>query len=325
MPGSTSPGQSMQESISSSHKKANQPDKPSHVSKYKLSELIGMSGKQVKKKFGKPSRIDPSAYGYDWWVYNRDRAHYMQIGVDAGKVVSVFAFGKKLNTGPFVIGKKAKDVLKGTSLDSTVSLKTGGGSYRFELSEEELNKRPLIPLGHSWAILYFDQFTKKLVGIRYVDGKTLVKLKPYSFSYRGTLTKAKELNRKEWKPVEQGEEKEILEMTNIIRQRYGVGSLKWNEKAAHAAFGHSKEMAVKHYFSHTSPTAGSLGNRLHQAGVHYWQAGENIAAHYPDGIAAMFGWLNSKGHRENLLHKAYSGLGVGVYEKYYTQDFVRPF
>ncbi|HET7658336.1 MAG TPA: CAP domain-containing protein, partial [Bacillales bacterium] len=217
------------------------------------------------------------------------------------------------------------DVLKGIQLDHMVSLKVEGNDYKFQLKDDDVKARPLIRIGNDWAILYFDNFTNRLAGIRYLDGKTLVTLRPYSLTYRGELFQQKNLNHDQWEAVEAGEDQGILDMTNVIRTRFGLNTLKWNDKAATAAFGHSKDMAVHNYFAHTSPTQGTVGERLHKAGIKFWEAGENIAYNYPDGIAAMFGWLNSKGHRENLLHKTYTGLGVGVYEKEYTQDFVKPF
>lgn len=294
------------------------------VPKEGMHTIIGKSGKTIKKKFGKPERTDPSAYGYEWWVYKKDPRNYLQIGVEDGKVVTAFAFGDQLDTAPFSITKKSKDVLKGVPLDSNVSLKFKGGSYEFELAENDLNTRPLVKLDETWAILYFDQFTQKLQGIRYLDAKTLIAMKPYSLSYKGSPIKSKKLDRKEWKAVEHGEEQQIFDMTNIIRRRFDVDRVKKNEKAAKAAFGHSKEMKKKNYFSHESPDQGSLSDRLHKEGATFVQAGGNIAAEYTDGIAATLGWLNSEGHRKNLLHKGFSHLGVGVYEKYYTQNFITP-
>jgi uncharacterized protein YkwD len=62
---------------------------------------------------------------------------------------------------------------------------------------------------------------------------------------------------------------------------------------------------------------------LTAANVPFQMAGENIAAHYVDGPAVVEGWLNSKGHRESLLSGDFTHLGVGVYQKYYTQNFIR--
>ena len=81
-------------------------------------------------------------------------------------------------------------------------------------------------------------------------------------------------------------------------------------------------MAEGNYFSHTSPTKGDLSQRLEDEDIHYSAAGENIAANYVDSIAAVEGWLNSKNHREEMLKEEYTKLGVGVYHKFYTQNFI---
>ncbi|WP_373370355.1 CAP domain-containing protein [Alkalicoccobacillus plakortidis] len=57
---------------------------------------------------------------------------------------------------------------------------------------------------------------------------------------------------------------------------------------------------------------------------HLRRLGENIALNYVDGAAAVEGWLNSEGHRVNLLHEGFTELGVGVYEKSFTQNFLTP-
>lgn len=303
-----------------------QPAKTNHSQNPKkgLQNLIGDKSKQIKAKFGDPDRISPSAYGYDWWVYDKKKYHYMQVGVENGKVVTVFALGRSLNTGGLTINGKRKDVLAGVNTKQNVTLNVEGTEYIFKLQSKDIEARPLVHAGKAWAILYFDTFTHRLAGIRYLDAHTLAEIRPYSLSYRGKLVQSKKLTRDQWKPVESGENQGILKMTNVIRSRFGFPGLKWDDKAAKTAFDHSKNMAVHHYFAHNSKYDGTVAERLHNAGIHYMETGENIAAHYPDGIAATFGWLNSKDHRENLLHKAYTQLGVGVYEREYTQDFVKP-
>lgn len=285
---------------------------------------IGASSQHVRKQMGKPDRVDPSAYGYDWWTYEEDET-YKLVGIEDGRVVTLFALGKKLDTTPFKIGGKFHKVLEGVSLESTYALNANGNAYQFELSEKELNVRPLVKVGDVWAILYFDQFTKKLGGIRYLDADTLIRLRPYTMSYRGKLAEPEELTREEWKPVETGEERHIFQMTNVIRGRFDLNPLKWHEKTAKVAFQHSKEMAEENYFSHYSKDSGNLGERLHAGDVTFLRAGENIASQYTDGISAVFGWMNSEGHRENMLQEDFTYLGAGVYENYYTQNFITLF
>ena len=83
-------------------------------------------------------------------------------------------------------------------------------------------------------------------------------------------------------------------------------------------------MHDEQYFDHVSPVKGNLADRFNTGEVPFAMAGENIALKYVDGIAATEGWLNSEGHRVNLLHEEFTFLGVGVYEDYYTQNFLKP-
>ena len=109
----------------------------------------------------------------------------------------------------------------------------------------------------------------------------------------------------------------------MLRIRNHLKPLKWDDKTAEAAFNHSKDMFETKDFSHTSKKYGSLADRLKAARIYYQSAGENIAANYTDGPAVVEGWLNSEGHRASMLNKYYTHLGVGVFQKYYTQDFIK--
>ena len=70
-------------------------------------------------------------------------------------------------------------------------------------------------------------------------------------------------------------------------------------------------MHDKNYFSHTSPTYGSPFDMLHNFGISYKTAGENIAMGYATPEAVMNGWMNSSGHRANILNKNFKYIGVG--------------
>ena len=59
-----------------------------------------------------------------------------------------------------------------------------------------------------------------------------------------------------------------------------------------------------------------------KSNIYYESAGENIAYQYIDSIDVVSGWLNSKGHRETLLDEDFTHIGIGVYKKYFTQDFL---
>lgn len=288
-----------------------------------LLSFIGESAETVEKKLGKPDRIDPSAYDYEWWVYNKGAKQYVQIGILNDKAVTLFVTGDKVNTAPFTIGQPARDVFKKTQIAPHVNVKYDGSSYRFEFSEEDMNTRPTVKLENVYVQLYMDKFEGKLSSIRAFDAATLIKQRPYEVVYRGSLIEPKALTESDWQKIEKANEKQIFDLTNVIRSRHGLSQLEWDEAVAKVAYGHSSDMKEHRYFSHVSKTEGTLKDRLEKGNVNFEQAGENIALNYVDGPAAVEGWLNSEGHRKALLNADYTHLGVGVDEKYYTQNFIK--
>jgi uncharacterized protein YkwD len=154
--------------------------------------------------------------------------------------------------------------------------------------------------------------------------EVLIRQRPYSVSYRGSLPERPVFSEEDWSKIEDGNAKQIFDFTNIIRARHGLDPFEWDEKVADVAYFHSMDMSKNEYFSHTSPTYGELSERFTSGEVPFMLAGENIAAKYIDGLASVEGWLNSEGHRVNLLHEEFTHLGVGVYQEYYTQNFMTP-
>jgi uncharacterized protein YkwD/uncharacterized protein (DUF4415 family) len=288
-----------------------------------VSLLIGQDLQELLKEMGKPARIDATIYGYDWYIYNSKYSKYIQVGVENNRVVSIYAIGDKLDVAPFEIGQPLEEIFNTQYIDTNVDLNLEGNSFRFELNDTDINLRPLIQFGDIYAQAYFDKFTGNLSSVRFIDAKTLIKERPYELVYNGELIDPPNPNDFLWERAEEGAKKEIFDLTNVLRVRNQLTPLKWDEKTSQAAYSHSKDMAETKVFSHTSEKYGSLADRLKAASVEYESAGENIAANYTDGPAVVEGWLNSEGHRASLLNKYYTHLGVGVFEKYYTQDFIK--
>lgn len=286
---------------------------------------MGMKTNELEEILGKPTRVDPSAYQYDWWIYHQTPSTYLQIGILNNKVVSVYVIGEEVDIHPFYIGQSISEIQSKYEIESTVSLENGHNFYRFELTEEDMLTRPLVVIGDVYIQLYIDSYTKKLSSVRFIDEETLVKLRPYELVYRGELPQQQEISSDAWLAIEAGVSSQILDLTNIIRLRHQLQPVKWDSETAKVAYHHSQDMRMNEYFSHTSPTTGGLMDRLASGDILYQIAGENIAAKYVDGIAVVEGWLNSDGHRETLLNEDFTHLGVGVYERYYTQNFIKKF
>lgn len=122
------------------------------------------------------------------------------------------------------------------------------------------------------------------------------------------------------------ESEEVLKLVNAERAKAGLKPLKMSEQLRSIAYLKSKDMAENNYFDHNSPTYGSPFQMLQQYGVHYQAAGENIAAGQRTPQEVMNSWMNSSGHRANILNANFDTLGVGVYHGgsygvYWTQEF----
>lgn len=127
-------------------------------------------------------------------------------------------------------------------------------------------------------------------------------------------------------------EVQIRQRINEIRQEQGLGELQANEKLAEVARRYSQQMAEQDFFSHTSPTGETPAQRVRSAGIGYRLVGENLfkSTNIPQPVsAAVEGWMDSPGHRENILRSQYRETGIGVWqdgETYYvTQLFLRSF
>lgn len=116
----------------------------------------------------------------------------------------------------------------------------------------------------------------------------------------------------------------VLELVNAERAKAGVAPLTLDTSAQAAAETRAKE--IKSSFSHTRPNGSSFSTALTEAGVTYRASGENIAYGQKSPEAVMNGWMNSSGHRANILNKNFTSIGIGHYQDgagvdYWTQLF----
>lgn len=121
----------------------------------------------------------------------------------------------------------------------------------------------------------------------------------------------------------------VLNLVNQERNKVGLKSLTLSTRLTSIANMKAQDMAVNNYFSHTSPKYGSPFQMLQHFGVTYRTAGENIAAGQRSAQEVMNAWMNSSGHRANILNANYTELGVGYYTGgsygvYWVQEFIKP-
>ena len=119
-------------------------------------------------------------------------------------------------------------------------------------------------------------------------------------------------------------ESEVIRLVNEIRQQNGLRPLAANWELSRVARYKSQDMRDNGYFSHNSPTYGTPFQMLSAFGLSYRTAGENIAKGYASPQAVVNGWMNSSGHRANILNASYTQIGVGYAAQgnYWTQMFI---
>lgn len=119
-------------------------------------------------------------------------------------------------------------------------------------------------------------------------------------------------------------ENEVIRLVNDIRVQNGLNPLTANWELSRVARYKSQDMVDKHYFSHTSPTYGSPFDMIRAFGLSYRTAGENIAYGQRTPQEVVNAWMNSSGHRANILNASYKQIGVGYVSNghYWTQMFI---
>ncbi|MCI6567891.1 MAG: SafA/ExsA family spore coat assembly protein [Dysosmobacter sp.] len=119
-------------------------------------------------------------------------------------------------------------------------------------------------------------------------------------------------------------EAEVIRLVNDIRKQNGLSPLTANWELSRVARYKSQDMADNRYFAHNSPTYGTPFEMMRAFGLSFRTAGENIAYGYATPQKVVDGWMNSSGHRANILNASYKQIGVGYVAKgnYWTQMFM---
>ena len=277
-----------------------------------LNISIEDSIEKVLKELGEPQRIDLSKYGFEWYIYNKDYSKYMQVGIEDGKVVGLCSnspiwesenglkIGSKREEVEKVLGKPIEYIKKDDTL--------------YYINTPEENSTYLI---NNYYITFFydihDEY--KVSAIKIIERTMEESLKGFYGMNSERLRESFEM--------------EIFDLANATRVRLGKPPFIWGEEGRSAGRKHSMNMAKRGFFNHVDPHGRGPAHRIEEEGVSWQKVGENIAAGQTSPIFAHENWMNSMGHRENLLGD-FKNLGVGVYfggdyHVYYTQKFFTTF
>lgn len=287
-----------------------------------VSTFVGKSIEEWLAYFGEPSRIEPSAFGYEWWVYAGSLQEYKMAGVRDGKVVQVYVAGAELNIEPFTIGQTLEDLYRFTDIQNEVSVEYNSNVYTFHLATDDLSKRLLVKFNGVYAQLYLDQEDGQLEAVRFMDAQTLISHQPYDMIYMGELLPREKPSSHFQQEVDAANARQLVEIANVYREHDGQPQLLILPELQKVAQAHSMDLAQS-ALGDASAEQFSLADRLKAADIVYEAAAVNTAVEYYDAAEAVHGWLNSNKHRNTLLAEDFTHTGAGVFNQFYTQEFLR--
>lgn len=121
---------------------------------------------------------------------------------------------------------------------------------------------------------------------------------------------------------------EVLRLTNEYRAKFGVQTLVWSDLLGRSAQVHALDMAERGFFAHNNPDGEQPQDRMIDVGWNIYPMGENIAAGQVSPADVMQGWINSPGHRANLVRREFKHIGIALYQSpdsvykyYWVQNF----
>ncbi|TJY42943.1 SCP-like extracellular [Cohnella pontilimi] len=114
---------------------------------------------------------------------------------------------------------------------------------------------------------------------------------------------------------------QVFNLVNQERAKAGLKALKLDSALSNMALVKAKDMKNNNYFSHNSPTYGSPFDMMKKFGISYGYAGENIAMGQKSPQEVMTAWMNSPGHKANILSQNFSKIGVAYYNGEWVQEF----
>ncbi|SIT68024.1 CAP domain-containing protein [Edaphobacillus lindanitolerans] len=275
-----------------------------------LSVFVGGPSKSLADEYGKPDRIEPSAYGFEWWIYSEPVEEYLMAGVKDGKINQIFTAGKERDVAPFSIGQPVEDIHRSTILESEVNVEIGTNQYVFTLNGDDMQERMLVSYDGLYAQLYADMDTGTLFAVRFISPETIVLQQPYEMTYSGDLLMPPALSSSLQKAVDRANGQQVMDLANLYRKRSGLPEL--DEDPGADAVARTRAITAKKAGTQQKEELPPLSDDLELAQISYSKAGENKAADYVDAPATLHGWINSPEHRELLRKPGYNRQGAGV-------------
>lgn len=288
---------------------------------------IGMDESEIVDILGFPTERVISEYNYTWWIYANDYCNYIQVGIADGKVVSLYSNGLSWSYQGIKKGDSRTKIFENYENISFQYVEFQDERYIFQQSSH-YRQRKLFFDGEIAVEYFIDEHDdNRVTAIRLTPVEKLMTYKNYPFKYYHTLEPIQSsrppCHEMQFTEIDYGNERMLFHLTNSVRHLNHLHELQWDPSIGEIAYNHSLDMCLNDFFSHCSPYTGSLANRFDDFEHPFKRLSENIAMGHPDAIYAHESLMNSYGHRINILNPDFDCVGIGVYQKKYTQNFMK--
>jgi uncharacterized protein YkwD len=273
---------------------------------------IGDSRSKVEAIYGKAKRKTRNDYGLYWEAYDRGNyKDFIMISYQNERIAAMYTNQPIVSTKTGVaLGAPKQEV---RSKYGTPLAYIQKGNVQYMIKNEEYD---MYLIDGNYITFFYDKHNNNRVTAVQIVKRELEEGKE---GFYGTASGE----------LRTAYEYQIFDLVNAVRSKNHLPLLSWDGKVAATARKHSEDMAKNRYFSHTNLQGLSLSDRMARDGIAYRVAGENIAYGQFNAIFVHEAWMNSLGHRQNVLYPGYECLGVGVAfnssgQPYYTQNFYTP-
>jgi uncharacterized protein YkwD len=268
---------------------------------------LGDSQSSVINKIGVPDRKDKSEYGFTWYVYNRFKNNFAMVGIENDKVVGLYS--------------NSIDSIEMMNIKIKDNLNSVRENYKPIEYKKKGNTRFIVESNNQFDIL---KENDKYITVFY-DLHNNNEVTSYQIIDKNIEDKTKDIYPVYSEELKLSFERQIIDLTNSVRDKENLNRLEFSEKASESSLIHSQDMRDENYFDHVNKKNETPFDRMKREDIKYSLAGENIAAGQISAVYAHEAWMNSLGHRKNILGD-YENIGVGVsfgghYKIYYTQNF----
>jgi uncharacterized protein YkwD len=254
--------------------------------------LLGQSIGSFTNVYKGYTRTDASEYGFTWYIYNKDYKTFLMLGVEGDTIVAYYSNSPTVLKTNSVNSAQTRDQVR-AAYGEPIQYRTLGTTV---VMLNDVDVTDVYDRDGYTTTVYFDKYNKmKVDGVLKVPTAYEQKVAGVNMELNDALLTAYT--------------RQSFDLVNAARAVRRVATVKWDGQLAGLAAFRSTDMRDRDYFDHYSPEGTSPAGYASQMGIKYKKLGENISCGHKNAIAAHEGFMNSKGHRDNLLNKAYNKLG----------------